>query len=74
MKRTFQNWVESQPTVQSLLHSLIFSNNGQNLHKSRYESFLVLSDFASFSDFLQNVLSLIACETKSFLITCPSFL
>ena len=37
--------------VQSLLLNLIFANSDQNLSKSRYLSFLVLSNFADFQTF-----------------------
>ena len=51
MKRRFQNWVEMQASVQSLLKKLIFGNSGEKLCKIRYESFLVLSNFLDFPNF-----------------------
>ena len=44
---------------------IVFGNSGQSFHKSRYLSFLVLSNFASFSYFLLTI---------SLLLTRPSFL
>ena len=44
---------------------IIFGNSGQSFHKSRYLSFLVLSNFVSFSYFLLTI---------SLLLTRPSFL
>ena len=46
-----QNRVERQASAQPLLQKLIFVNSGQNLHKSRYQSFLVLPKFTWFSYF-----------------------
>ena len=44
---------------------IVFGNSGQSFHKSRYLSFLILSNFASFSFFLLTI---------SLLLTRPSFL
>ena len=52
--------MEKQDSVQSPLQILTFDNSGQNFLKSRYQIFLILSNFAWFSYFLQNTLSLIA--------------
>ena len=52
--------MQTHASVWSTLQKLIFGNDGQNLRKSRYQSFQVLSNFASFSDFRQNVLSMIS--------------
>ena len=46
MKRKSQNWMETQASVQSPLEKIILGNSGQNLHKSRYQSFLALYAFA----------------------------
>ena len=73
-KTKSQNWIEKQTSVKSLLQKLIFGNRNQNLRKSRYQTFLVLLNFTWFFHFCQNVLSLIAWQTKSFLITCHSII
>ena len=46
MKRKSQNWVETQASAQSDLQNLIFGNSDLKLRKGRYQSFLVLSNFA----------------------------
>ena len=51
IKTKFQDWVGAQATAKSSLQKLIFGNSGQNLRKSRYQSFqpcLVSSDFHFF--------------------------
>ena len=50
-KRKFQNWVETQVSVYCALQKLIFGNSDQNLRKSRYKSFVVLSNFVHFFTF-----------------------
>ena len=60
MKGKSQNWVETQSSVQSPLQKFICGNNGQNLSKSRYQSFVVLCNFTGFAYFWQSILSLIA--------------
>ena len=54
--------MEKQASIQSPLHILVFANSRLNLRKSRYQSFLVLLNFASFSNFWQSFLSLIVNE------------
>ena len=44
-------WVKRQTILQSTLWNFVFGNNGQNLRESRYQSFLVLSNFADFLNF-----------------------
>ena len=39
-EKKFQNWVEAQTSVQSLLQKLFFANSSQNLPKSKCQSFL----------------------------------
>lgn len=52
-----QNWAETQASVQSPLQKLIFGNSGQILHKSRYQSLLILL--------------LIVCKKESLRMTFP---
>ena len=65
-----QNWVETQAIVQSSLQKLVFGNSFQNLLKSRYQSFWVLSNFARFSCFswfsCEYILSLIVDHRRKF--------
>lgn len=58
--------MEAQTIVQFPLQKLIFGDIDQNLHQRRYQSFLVLSNFAWFSCFLPNVLLLIVDEKLNF--------
>ena len=43
-----QNPLNTDPTAQSLLQKYNFVNNGQKLHESRYQIFVVLSNWAWF--------------------------
>ena len=45
-KKKHQNWVERQDSVQSLIQKLVLGNNGQELHKSKDQDFLVLPNLA----------------------------
>ena len=63
MKLKSHNWIEAKAIVQFPLRKVIFGNIGQNLHKTRYQSFLVLSNFASFSYFWPCILPITA-DTK----------
>ena len=56
--------MESQTNLQSSLQILIFDNSSQNLHKSRCQSFLVLSNFAWISYYWENILSFIVEPTN----------
>ena len=53
MGRKSQKWVAREGIIQSLLQRLLFGSSGENL--LRYQSFLVLSNFALFSDFWENI-------------------
>ena len=59
MERKYQNLTgdtSQRPVPPSKIN---YGNNVQNLHKSRYQNFLVLPNFVWFSYFWQNILSLI---------------
>ena len=61
--RKHQNCMGTHPSGQSSdLQKSIFANSSQNLCKSSYQSFLVLSKFAWFFHFLPNVFSRIVNE------------
>ena len=63
-----QNWLSKQPSAQAPLKKGTFDASGQNLRKSRYQSFPDLSDFAwYFDNYLLNILIRIACR-KAFLV------
>ena len=64
-KRKSQSLVKTQVIAQSPFQKLVSGNIDLNLRKSRYQSFLVLSSFATFSYFWQKILSLIVCYTES---------
>ena len=53
MERRSQKWVATQVIIQSLFQRLLFGRIGENL--LRYQSFLVLSNFAWFSYFWENI-------------------
>lgn len=55
MKWKSHNWIEAKAIVQFPLRKVIFGNSGQNLHKTRYQSFLVLLGFADVSIFRKTI-------------------
>lgn len=60
MSRKYQNWIEDEASANFSLKNLIFGNSSDDLRKTRYQRFLVLSEFACFSYFMKNILKLIA--------------
>ena len=45
-KKNIKYGVERQDSVQSLIQKLVLGNNGQELHKSKDQDFLVLPNLA----------------------------
>ena len=66
MKRKSNNCVETQASAQFPVQRLSIGNSGQNLRKSRSQSFLVLSNFAWLSYFWLYILSLIVGTRGNF--------
>ena len=51
-----QIWVETQPSTQSPFQKLNFASSSQKTRKSRYQTFLVLSNFTEFLYLVSNIL------------------
>ena len=60
MLKKSQIWVETQPSAQSPFRNLNFANNSSKACKSKYQTFLVLSNFTGFLYFIQSIFSGIA--------------
>ena len=54
--RKSQIWVETEPSAQSPYHKFNFGSSNQKICRSRYQTFLVLSSFTGFLNFVPNIL------------------
>ena len=70
ISRKSQIWVETQLSAQSPFQKLNFGNSSQKTHKSRYQTFLVLSSFIGLLYFVPNILSRIVVQGLAPLIQC----
>ena len=59
-----QIWVQTQPSVKSPFQKLNFGNGSQKTRKSRYQTFLFLSSFTGFLNFVPNILPRIVVLKK----------